>query len=265
MNPRLLISIIFLSLFLISCQKENFTESSGQGDLLTQILIGGEVYQEFAFNAAGLIEEDRSKFHYSKYIYNNAYKLVKSEHYWDERIASSSSYVLEELAKDTTWISPENSEMDVFTSYQYDRFGKLRKTVTNRLRNEVVSTSGYQCNKKGQIVLKIWESSETPQTSEKYHYDKGGNLVKKERFSGEELRTTTEYEFDNRPNPFYSFRKLMIPGRYTNTNNIIKETYTIHFEVDDFLENVQVTEYKYSYNDFGYPVAVNQTTEYVYE
>ena len=261
------IPFLFILIFLVSCEDEfeNQQNQLTSGTTLKEVLIGGIVYSKFEYNKSGLLTVEKSKYHYSKYIYNNSNKLVKSEHFWDERIASSSSYVLEELEKDTTWISPENSDLDVFTTYEYDRFGKLKKSETNRLRNETISTSNYQCNKNGQIVLKTWDSNLPPQTTEKYFYDQVGNLIKKERFSGKELQTTTEYEFDDHPNPYYSFRSLMIPGKYTNPNNIVKETYTIHFEVDDFIDNIQVTNFEYEYNLSGFPVKVNYTTEYVYE
>ena len=56
----------------------------------------------------------------------------------------------------------------------------------------------------------------------------------------------------------------MKPGLYSNTNNIIKETYTLHFEVDDDIEAVQITENSYEYNEEGYPIRKNGNTEYVY-
>ena len=79
------------------------------------------------------------------------------------------------------------------------------------------------------------------------------------------LSTTTEYEYDEMHNPWKSFRRLLTPGIYTNPNNITKETYTLHFEVDPWIENIQVKEYSYEYNEKGYPVKVNGLTQYVYK
>lgn len=56
----------------------------------------------------------------------------------------------------------------------------------------------------------------------------------------------------------------LVPGKYTNPNNIIKETYTIYFEVDQFVEKVQEIKYTYEYNRKGYPVVVNDT-RYFYQ
>jgi hypothetical protein len=56
----------------------------------------------------------------------------------------------------------------------------------------------------------------------------------------------------------------MIPGRYTNSNNIIKEKYSIHFEVDQSIDNVQVTENSYRYNPQGYPISKNDSETFLY-
>jgi len=103
-----------------------------------------------------------------------------------------------------------------------------------------------------------------------YYYDEKGNMIKQVKYtvlsSGiTELTTSTEYEFDNMSNPFQAFKRLTTPGKYTNPNNIIKETYTIHFEVDQWIQKIQVTNNSYEYNGKGYPIRVNDEVEYVYK
>src|SRR5690606_13450799 len=103
-----------------------------------------------------------------------------------------------------------------------------------------------------------------------YQYDEYGNVIRQTKYlvssSGiAELTTTTDYEYDNKHNPYQSFNRLMTPGIYTNPNNITKETYTIHFEVDPSIEKVQITERTYEYNANGYPIKVNGETEYLYK
>jgi len=100
-------------------------------------------------------------------------------------------------------------------------------------------------------------------------YDDRGNLVKKLRYDVTDsgiarLSTTTEYELDYHSNPFKAFKRLVTPGIYTNANNIIKETTTIHYEADPSIP-IQVVENAYDYNSNGYPVKVNGITEYVYQ
>jgi hypothetical protein len=58
---------------------------------------------------------------------------------------------------------------------------------------------------------------------------------------------------------------LLIPGLYTNTNNIIKEVYTLYSDVDGSVENVMVWESSYEYNEMGYPVRKNGELEYIYK
>ncbi len=79
-----------------------------------------------------------------------------------------------------------------------------------------------------------------------------------------ELQTSTEYEFDNKHNPYFPFGKLLNPGQNTNPNNIVKETYTLHSEVDKFIDKVQIKEYNYEYSSMGYPISRSDGFEYVY-
>lgn len=266
----LLLSIGFL--FLLSCGKEPVLRPyfSGNGTFLKEVKIGGEIYYRYTYNDAGFVVEEKSKFHYSKHKYNGSNQLVHSDNYWDERIASSSSYVLDEAMKRTEWVSPENTERDSYTSLYYDRFGQLERSETFRENDSYSSFLTYSYDTKGRINRRIFYSNNNPSSYDEYHYDAAGNVVKTERYNilskgKNELRTTTEYEFDNKHNPYYCFRGLMIPGRNTNLNNIVKETYTLHFEVDDYIEPVQITEYEYKYNSEGYPVKRNDTFEFIYD
>lgn len=258
-------------LFLFSCGKDNLFEPdfTWDGTLLKEIKIDGEIYYKYTYNDAGLVFEEESKFHYSEHKYNSRDQLIQSNHYWDERIASSSSYILDEAMQRTEWVNSGNTERDTYTSFNYSRSGRLEKYMTTRDNNNSSSYSTFNYNNKGQIKRRTFYREEKASQYDEYYYDTLGNLIKKERHyilsdGNSELRTTTEYEFDNKHNPYYSFRRLMIPGQNTNPNNIIKETYTLHFEVDDFIEPIQITEYNYEYNLNDYPVKRNDYFEYVY-
>jgi len=54
------------------------------------------------------------------------------------------------------------------------------------------------------------------------------------------------------------------PGQNTNQNNILKETYTIYFEVDPSIDKVQISQTSYTYNDKGYPVKKNGYIDFIY-
>lgn len=264
-----LLSTVFL--FLISCGDESGLRPEFQtdGTLLKEVKIEGETWYKYTYNDVGLVFEEKSKFHYSKYEYNSQNQLIHSDHYWDERIISSSSYVLEEAMQRTEWVNPENTERDTYTTLNYSRSGQLEKSVTYRTNSNYTSFSTFTYNSKGQVKRRTSYHENKASAYDEYYYDATGNLVKKERYNiisagNTQLSTTTEYEFDKKNNPYYSFRGLMIPGQNTNRNNITKETYTLHFEVDDFIEPIQITEYSYEYNSDGYPVKRNDSFEYVY-
>ncbi len=259
-------SFIFLiSILFISCEKDDFSNNNTEGILLKEVIAGEEVYYRFTYTNSNQILEEKSKFHYTKHTYNSRNQLIQSDHYWDERIVSSSSFVLDEAMKRTEWVSPENTERDTYKTFEYNRNGLCLKSVFNGTKDDF-TTFSY---KNGRIARRTSYHENKATVFDNYFYDDNGNMIKTERFyilpNGEsELATTTEYKFDNKHNPYYSFHKLIIPGRNTNTNNIVKETYTLHFEVDDSVEPVQITEYQYEYNSNGFPVKRNDGFEYVY-
>ena len=270
MRNKKFLLILFAFLFWISCEKDSLLENSGGSTLLKQVLIEGKVYYEYTYNKLGLVVEEKSKFHYTKHVYNGKNQLVQSDSYWDERIASSSSYVLEEAMNRTEWVSPENTEKDVYSTFQYKRNGQLEKRTTYRINNDNSSYSLFAYDKQRRIARRTSYTDGKATLYDEYSYDSIGNLIKMERFNilgngSAELRTTHEYEFDNKHNPYYSLKGLLIPGQNTNPNNITKDIYTLHFEVDDFIDPIQITEYSYDYNSEGYPVRNNYSFEFIYD
>jgi hypothetical protein len=269
MKAKFLYIFLIVVFALFSCGKESFYEKIGDGTLLKQIIIEGEVFYEYNYNSADLILEEKNKFHYTKYTYNSKNQMIQSDSYWDERLVSSNSFVLEEAMNRIEWVSPENTERDVYSTYKYSRNGQLEKRITHRLNSDYTSNSLFYYNKQGRIERITSYNEGKASSYDQYTYDAIGNLTKKERYNilgngNAELRTTTEYEFDNKHNPYLSFRELIYPGQNTNRNNIVKETYTLHFEVDDFIDQIQISEYNFEYSINGYPVSMNDVFEYVY-
>lgn len=75
-------AILFAFAFMFfSCGKDTLPENLQEGFLLKQLFIEGELYAEFNYNDAGLITEEKSKFHYTKHSYNSRNQLIQSEHY----------------------------------------------------------------------------------------------------------------------------------------------------------------------------------------
>ena len=261
---------ILLTIVFYACEKESVSpiDNIDDGTLINEVWGDGELFYEYTYNAAGLIEEEKGKFHYTRYKYNSKNQLTRSDYYIDERIFSSSSYVLDEAMNREEWVDPGNTELYSYNEYSYNSSGELKRRETNRLATGYESYSEYLYNNNGRIERRTSYHEGKASMYDLFFYDSVGNLIKEERYlilddGSNELQTRNEYEFDNHPNPYLSFRALMIPGQYTNANNIVKDTYQIFFEVPGFDNNVQVTVNEYSYNEMGYPVQQNDW-EYVY-
>ncbi len=262
--------LLILSLIFFSCEKDkHLIIENTDIPLISEVLIGGEVYMEYSYNSANLVVEEKSKFHYSEHFYNGINQLVKSDIYWDVSMVSSNYAVLEAGMNRKEWVSPENTPKSISHSLEYNSKGQLIRKLYNLPSGERRDIVEF-LYENDRIVRATGNNNNPLSGYTDYEYDNNGNLTRETKYirssSGvAELRTTTEYEYDNMHNPYQSFKRLTTPGVYTNPNNIIKETYTINFEVDPSIEKVQITENIYEYNDRGYPVKVNGIIEYVYK
>jgi len=268
MKKNLLIFII--TIFFISCEKDNqLIIENTDIPLISKVLIGDEIYMEYSYNDANLVIEEKSKFHYSRHFYNNNNQLVASDFYWDMRIASSNSSVLEEAMNREEWVNPENTPKGISHVLEYD-------TERHIIRKSFIRPSGDNNDivefqyENDRIVRSTGYYNNSISGYTDYQYDEYGNVIRQTKFSVlsagvTELTTTTEYEYDSMHNPYQSFKRLITPGIYTNPNNITRETYTLNFDVDPWIEKVQITEYEYEYNADGYPIKVNGVTEYIYK
>jgi hypothetical protein len=264
------ILLFIISVALLACEKEQHLVTwSSDVPLLTKVQFGDESYYEYIYTNANLISEEKSRFFYTKHTYDSGNSLIKSEFYMDPAMFSSSSMVIQEAMKRKQWVNAGNTSKSLTKTYEYKDNGQLYRI--NFIRPSVNDSEFSEYT---------WENERISRQSMyrkrlltgyiDFVYDDRGNLIKQTKYyvpvSGiPELSTTSEYEFDYMGNPFRSFRGLSIPGKYTNPNNIVKETYTIHFEFDASVQKVQITTNSYKYNIDGYPVEVNGEVEYVYE
>jgi hypothetical protein len=262
--------MIFSSLIFLSCEKEKpLIIENTDILLLSRVLIGSEVYMEYSYNSANLVSEEKSKFHYSKHTYNGNNQLINSDIYWDISAASSNSRVVEAAMNRKEWVNPDNTPKSISHTFKYNSSGQLIRK--NYIRPADKNSDYTEFLYEGDRIIRITGYSKNSISGRTdYIYDDNGNMVKQTRYSVSpsgisELSTTTEYEYDSMPNPYQSFKRFLIPGVYTNQNNITKQTYTLQFEVDPSIEKVQVTNNTYEYNDMGYPVSVNGLTKYVYK
>jgi hypothetical protein len=265
--------LFFISLVFVSCAKENTDKhliiENTKIPLISKVLIGDEIYMDYSYNDANLVTEEKSKFHYSRHTYNENNQLITSDYYWDEHIASSNSSVLEEAMNRKEWVNPGNTPKTISHMLEYNSKEHLVKI--SFLRSAGGGGDMMEYRYEGDMPVRATSYYNGLISNYRdYFYDDKGNMTREERYNVSSagaavLSTTTEYEYDEMHNPWQSFRRLLTPGIYTNPNNITKETYTLHFEVDPWIENIQVTEYSYEYNEKGYPVRVNGLTQYVYK
>jgi hypothetical protein len=263
----LMLSCAFI---LSSCEKEKqlIVENTGI-PLISKVLIDGVSYYEYTYNNANLLNEEKSKFHYTRHNYNDNNLLTTSEFYIDPATFSSDLHVIEASMNRKEWVNPDNTAKSLTQTFDYCRDGKSARITYIR---PSVSDSEYSEftfeNERISRQTMYWQNVISFYID--YIYDGKGNLIKESKYHVSstgitELWTTTEYEYDNMHNPFLAFKRLLTPGKYTNPDNITKETYTLNFDVDPSVEKVHITENSYEYNDKGYPVKVNGVTEYVYK
>jgi len=271
MNPKLISILLTFLAFFISCEKdEPLNIENTDIPLLSKVIIDSELYYEYTYNNANLISEEKSKLHYTKHHYNDKNQLTSTDFYWDNSIFSSCSYVVDSALQRKEWVNPENTNKSGYNTFEYNNIRQLLKLTTYRLTTDYETYSKFSYDYDGRISRQFFYYEDKVSGYIDYLYDDRGNISIKYKYyvsdiGDAELSTTTKYEFDNKHNPYKSFKRLLLPGINTNQNNIIKETYTIHFEVDPYIDTIQITETSYEYNDREYPIRKNKSTEYVYK
>lgn len=253
---------LILIVILSACEKDDAGLSYSNAGLLYQVKFDSELFYEYTYNDSKQIVEEKSKLHYTKHNYQRG-KLISSDHYVDPGMFSSSSLIADSAWYRKEWVNPTNTEINSTKTYTYDKEGRIFKS------ENYLGICVYSYDDKNRINRQNFYHENECTGYIDYTYDDKDNLITRLHYwilaTGEsELQTTTVYEFDNKHNPYKAFNNLMIPGRYTNTNNIVKETYTIHFDVDQSVDNVQITENSYKYNSNGFPIKKNESETYIY-
>lgn len=261
--------VITFTLALFSCEKEKqIIVENTDIPLLTKVLTGGISNMEYSYNAANLVTEEKSKFTYIRHSYNDNNLLSHSDFYMDPAMFSSDWSIVEASMNRKEWVNPDNTARSLTKGFEYDSNEQLTRITYSRpsVNNSEYSQYTLENDRINRQTM-YWQNAISFYID--YLYDEKGNLIKESKYympsTGiAELWTTTEYEYDNMNNPFHAFNRLMDPGKFTNQNNITKETYTIYFEVDQWTQKVHTINNSYEYNAIGYPIKVNGEAEYVY-
>jgi hypothetical protein len=262
--------MFFFSLILSSCEKDKqLIVENTDIPLLSKVLTGGVSSMEYSYNEANLVIEEKSKFTYTKHSYNDNNLLTTSDFYVDPAMFSSDINVIEASMNRKEWVNTDNTAKSLTQLFEYNGDGQLaRITYTRSSVNDSEYSEFTFENDRISKQTMYWQNELSFYID--YLYDEKGNLVKESKYyvpsTGiADLWTTTEYEYDNMHNPFQAFKRLMTPSKFTNPNNITKETYTIYFEVDQWTQKVSILTNTYEYNEKGYPIKVNGEAEYVYK
>lgn len=262
MGMRTFLPILLLTVIMSACDSGDQLINGNNSGLLHQIKYDSELCYEFTYNESDQIVEEKSKYHYTKHNYLIG-KLISSDYYVDPGMFSSSSYIADSAMNRKEWVNPENTKKNSTKIYSYDNNGNLIKSESN------IDICEFSYDEKGRMTRQTFYHENEQTGYIDYEYDDNDNLSAKLHYwildSGEtELQTTTEYKYDSKINPYKAFSSLKIPGEYTNTNNIIKETYTIIQEVDKSIDKVQITENIYRYNSHNLPVSKNGSETFIY-
>ena len=261
---------LLIASVILSCQKEDqlIVENNGLS-LLSKVNIDNQTVYEYSYTSTNLVSEEKSKYDYTKHTYNDKNLLVSTDYYGNLDILSSDPLVSETAINSKNWVTPANGSKGGTIKFEYNNNEQLIKTIYTRPQSgsSEYSEFSYDAGERMTRQIMYWENKETGYTD--YTYDSKGNMIKESLYDlpatgVAELSTTIEYEFDNQQNPFKSFSRLVMPGIYTNINNITKETYTIHPDANAGTSKIQVTGTTYTYNANGYPVSKNNNIEFVY-
>jgi len=274
MRIKLITICLLLTVVFLSCKKEELSDTmnpvSTYVPLLSKILVDNQPAYEYTYTDSKLLSQEKSKFDFTIYQYNDKGMLVSTDYYGNDDMLSTDNNIFETAMNNKEWVTPENCKKISTSAYEYDTDGNLSKTTFSigTVASSEYSEFIYDSNNRISRQTMFWENKATGYTD--FSYDEKGNLIKDMLFylqpnGAAELITTTTYSFDRQPNPYRSISRLKTPGVSTNLNNIIKETNIIHMAASQGPDNVQITENSYEYNIMGYPVSKNGNTTFIYK
>jgi hypothetical protein len=270
MKLQILTYCALIAFVSFACQKEDpITPEESGGTLLSKVQLNDQPQYEYLYNYSNLLNEEISKFNLTYYKYNEREQLVTAEYFSDKELLSEDTKISENALDRRGLIDPLTAALKSSVKYEYDANGQLNKTIISRSVTSPTEYSEFTYDENDRMIRQtiFWDNKAAGYVD--YTYDANGNLIKEMLYSISasgvaELNTTTLYEFDNNKNPYLKFNKLSIPGIYTNPNNIIKETLTIHFAPGQGTDITQVEETTYTYNSQGYPIKKNGKVEFLY-
>lgn len=249
--------IVVVILCFSNCKKEGKNEDlCYSSTLMSQINSGELAVHGLTYNINCLIYESTEPFTYRRFSYNDRNVLKKVEVAYSFNPFSCVMIPGQSLESD-----PRKASVSEYSEFEYDDSLRLIKKSNYFINNGHSLLTYWQTyDYKDRKIVKSSTFNTQGVLTEYHDYmtDENGNITRDDRYSnysGIKLESTVICEFDNKNNPYQVFACEGNPGRYTNRNNIIKETSVSYYGTN---ESRHTKEYAYQYNSLDYPVRINE-------
>jgi hypothetical protein len=256
---------LFVCLVFYACNKNSTDNGCHDSTLMKQVKLGGNTTQQITYNSNCLVKESIGQFAYKKYIYDDQNKLTKTE---EALTLDLTSCFIPVDSMNINYSDPRKAKITQYSTLEYNKNGMLVKKLNYFINNgndELISYSAYEYSNNLISKTNLYNPQDLLISYNEYRYDGNGNMSEEKYFLVEgginaTLLVSYTYEFDDKNNPLIIFKAEGIPGIFTNTNNILKET-LVNYSGSSEYKNV--TQNVLEYNNSGYPVKVNDQ-DYIY-
>lgn len=204
-----------LILLVVSCRKNDV--GYPEGELRLQRIRGkdGQIRHEFVYDARGRIVNQKMFFGMRKtpseihYFYDKKGSLTRVETTSLEHLSCSSC---------------EGPAVKFFQLFEYDRAGRVSRTVHLNENGEVASEWSHEYDGSGRLVRRssFFARLGRKGSYEVFTYDPRGNITKTETFAADgRLTNRSTYEFDDRPNPYRPLYLGLHAAFFRSPNNVV--------------------------------------------
>lgn len=252
-------SILFIIVMLsfTTCTKEASDENlCYSSTLISQVNSGDLAVHGLTYNSNCLIYESTEPNKYKRFSYNSQNILKKMEVAYSFDPFSCVMVPGASLESD-----PRKAGITEYSEFEYDNALRLIKKSNYFINSGIPKLMSYQTydyENDNVVKLSIFNPQGLLTQYNDYTYDNNGNIIRDDLFTNNsvlKLVNTVIYEFDNKNNPYQVFACEGQPGKYTNRNNIVKETSVSYYGATGH-SNERLNEYEY--NSLDYPVRINK-------
>jgi hypothetical protein len=254
-NYKLFIFVVFLCF--TTCTKEDKNENlCYSSTLISQINSGDLAVHGLTYNIDCLIYESTEPYKYKRFSYNDQNVLNKVEVAYSFSAFSCVMIPGQSLESD-----PRKARISEYSEFEYNdslRITKKSNYFINTGASLLTSFQIYEYENDKIVRLSTFNAQGKLAQYHDYTYDDNGNITKDDLYTNNsviKLVNTNIYEFDNKNNPYQVFACEGIPGKYSNRNNIIKETSVSY---NGTAESRYTRLYGYEYNILDYPVKIDE-------